>query len=204
MIALPPIRDHQRKIDPDAELMLRVRDGDRDAFETLVEAYYGRVVGIIEHLMGSRQQSEDLAQDVFLRVYRARENYRPESKFSTWLFVIVNNVVRNSRRSLARRREVHVGGYEPYRRLFLETANDSGPTAGPLDESMRGELRATVRDAIDDLNSRQQTAVLLYHFKGLSYAEVAESMDTTLCAAKALLHRARTSLRRQLNTYVNS
>jgi RNA polymerase sigma-70 factor (ECF subfamily) len=205
LIALPTIiaRD-QATADPDVQLMLQVRQGDREAFEQLVARYYDRVLFVVEHLLGNGSQAEDLAQEVFLRVYRARRSYRPESKFSTWLFVIANNVVRNARRTLARRREVQASSCDSPRAVLAERADNDDREVEPAEASVRAELRETVRRAIGDLNSRQRTAVLLYHFKGLSYAEVADAMETSPCAAKALLHRARLSLRGQLQTYVNS
>ena len=90
-------------LDPDVRLMLRVRDDDAAAFEELMLRYQNRLVTVLEHLMGERTQAEDLAQDVFLRVYRSRKTYVAGSKFSTWLFTIANNVASNALRSLARR-----------------------------------------------------------------------------------------------------
>ena len=95
--------------DPDARLMLKVRDDDAAAFEELVLRYQGRLLAVLEHLVGKRDLAEDLAQEVFLRVYRARKRYQPTAKFSTWLFTIANNVASNAKRSLSRRREVVAG-----------------------------------------------------------------------------------------------
>ena len=89
--------------DPDVRLMLEVRDDNAAAFEELMLRYQGRLVTILTHLVGNRDQAEDLAQEVFLRVYRARKRYVPGAKFSTWLFTIANNVASNARRSRARR-----------------------------------------------------------------------------------------------------
>src|SRR5689334_6752376 len=89
--------------DPDVRLMLRVRDDQPGAFEELVELYQHRLVGVMHHLVGNAEEAEDLAQEVFLRVYRARKKYRPRSKFSTWLFTIANNLALNTLR--ARRRK---------------------------------------------------------------------------------------------------
>ena len=99
---------HYELHDPDVRLMLQVRDGDAAAFEELVRRYRDRLLTILEHLVGHREQAEDLAQDVFVRVFKARERYEPEAKFSTWLFTIANNVASNALRSRSRRREVGV------------------------------------------------------------------------------------------------
>ena len=88
--------------------MLAVRDDDALAFEELMERYQDRVLTILTHLVSSRDLAEDLTQDVFLRVYRSRKSYFPGSKFSTWLFTIVNNVAANARRSKSRRREINL------------------------------------------------------------------------------------------------
>src|SRR5207237_9094690 len=85
--------------DPDIRLMLRVRDDEPGAFEELVERYQHRLVGVMHHLVGNAEEAEVLAQEVFLRVYRARKKYRPRAKFSTWLFTIANNLALNSLRS---------------------------------------------------------------------------------------------------------
>ena len=94
--------------DPDVRLMLRVREDDAAAFEELMLRYQNRLVSLMGHLVGHRDMAEDLAQDVFLRVYRSRKRYVPGSKFSTWLFTIANNVAANALRTLSRRKEVNV------------------------------------------------------------------------------------------------
>lgn len=202
MIALkPPHQKRYEQTDPDVRLMLRVRQEDGDAFNALVAGYYERVLAVIQHLMGSSRQAEDLTQEVFLRVYRARSSYQPNSKFSTWLFVIVNNVVRNARRSLARRCEVNIPQeITPWSHPFESRSCGETPDVSLL----RQETRHAIRKAIDGLNSRQRTAMMLYHYKGMSYAEIATQMDTSLLAAKALLHRARVALRDSLDSFVNA
>ena len=94
--------------DPDVRLMLRVRDDDAAAFEELMLRYQNRLVTVLEHLTGDRNTAEDVAQEVFLRVYRSRKRYVPGSKFSTLLFTIANNAASNARRQRARRKERHV------------------------------------------------------------------------------------------------
>ena len=88
--------------DPDVRLMIQVRAGIAGAFETLVERYQNRLVGILFHLVGNRDEAEDLCQEVFLRIYKARKGYRPRAKFSTWLFTIANNASLNHLRSKGR------------------------------------------------------------------------------------------------------
>lgn len=189
--------------DPDVRLMLRVADDDALAFEELMRRHQNRVVGVLTHLVGHRDMAEDLAQDVFLRIYRARKRYVPGAKFTTWLFTITNNVASNALRSLARRKEVNVtpkandqsGGYSLDQAALA--ASGLMPTR-QLDSSEMGEV---VRLAVQALNERQRMAVLLAKFEQLSYAEIGEIMDMTPQAVKSLLSRARANLREILEPY---
>ena len=190
--------------DPDVQRMLRVQDGDEAAFGELVEAYRDRLINIFSHLVGGQDAAEDLAQEVFLRVYRARETYRPTAKFSTWMFRIANNLAHNARRTLSRRKEVVI------------TPDDSGPLGPrpaeqlladqsallPSRQFVTREMREQVRDAIESLNERQRMAVLLHKFEGMSYADIGLAMDLTPQAVKSLLSRARERLKLHLKKYV--
>jgi RNA polymerase sigma-70 factor (ECF subfamily) len=192
--------------DPDVRLMLAVRDDDAEAFEELVIRYQTRLVSLLEHMVGSRDQAEDLAQEVFLRVYRARKSYEPGAKFSTWLFTIANNVASNAIRSRFRRREVRLRtqdsgstGGRPLERL-LQASTGQIP-ARQLDKA---EMRDIVRLALTSLNDRQRLAVLLSKFEGMSYADIAQTMDMSPQAIKSLLSRARVNLRAVLEPYLES
>jgi RNA polymerase sigma-70 factor (ECF subfamily) len=192
-------------VDPDVRLMLRVRAGDAEAFEELVLRYQNRLVSLLAHLTGRRDMAEDLAQDVFLRVYRARQSYVPGSKFSTWLFTIAHNVAANAQRTLARRREVHLAaapgsesGGNP-----LDAAAVAASGLMPARQLDKSELRDIVNVAVAALNDRQREAVLLNKFEHLSYEEIAEVMQLTTSAVKSLLTRARTNLRDILEPYLN-
>ncbi|MEZ6092378.1 MAG: sigma-70 family RNA polymerase sigma factor, partial [Pirellulaceae bacterium] len=94
-----------QQVDPDVRLMIRVREDDAGAFEELVHRYQNRLVQLLEQLAPRRDMAEDLAQDVFLRIYRARKSYEPGAKFSTWLYTSAGNVAKNALRSSHRRRE---------------------------------------------------------------------------------------------------
>lgn len=189
--------------DPDIRLMLRVRDDDSAAFAQLVEQYQHRLVAIMHHLVGNTEEAEDLAQEVFLRVYRARKKYRPRSKFSTWLFTIANNLALNALRSRQRKPSVSL------------PAQDSGPLgprpaeqlvpdrgSGPMQRLQRQELADIVRQALEGLNERQRMAVVLNKFEDMNYAEIAEIMGLTTKAVKSLLSRARENLRVALSGYI--
>jgi RNA polymerase sigma-70 factor (ECF subfamily) len=189
--------------DPDIRLMLRVRDDETGAFEELVGQYQHRLVAVMHHLVGNPEEAEDLAQEVFLRIYRARKRYRPRSKFSTWLFTIANNLALNALRARQRKPVV------PLR------AGDSGPLgprpaeqmvpdqrSGPVQRVQRRELAEVIRQALDGLNERQRMAVVLNKFEDMNYQEIADVMGLTTKAVKSLLSRARMNLRAALVDYI--
>ena len=194
--------------DPDVRLMLEVRDGNAAAFEELMRRFQGRVLSILKHLVGNQELAEDLTQDVFFRVYRARLNYVPGAKFSTWLFTITNNVALNALRSKNRRPEVQFGG-QPHSqsnveesRFQMENAIQASSGMIPTRRMDKMELNEIVKHAIDSLSERQKMATLLHRFEGMSYAEIAETMDLTPQAVKSLLCRARLTLKDLLLPYV--
>ena len=192
--------------DPDVRLMLLVRDDDAAAFEELMLRYQRRVITVLEHLVGQRDLAEDLAQDVFMRVYRSRKTYVPGSKFSTWLFTIVNNVASNARRSLARRKEIQINNpadqsgpqpANPLDRLALESSG-----LMPTRQLDKTEMGSVVRQAVQSLNERQRMAVLLSKFEEMSYNDIAETMGMSVQAIKSLLSRARANLKVALQPYL--
>src|SRR5438093_8363153 len=183
--------------------MLRVRDDDAAAFAELVELYQHRLVTVMHHLIGNKEEAEDLAQEVFLRVYRTRKKYRPRAKFSTWLFTIANNLALNALRSRQRKPVVPLNvrdsgplGPRPAEQL----ARDKG--SGPVQKIQRQEMAALIKKALNDLNERQRMAVMLNKFEDMGYAEIAEVMGLTVKAVKSLLSRARSNLRVALQDYV--
>ena len=190
--------------DPDVRLMLRVRDDDAAAFEELMLRYQHRLVSLLAHMVGQPDLAEDLAQDVFLRVYRARKRYLPGAKFSTWLFTIAGNVAANAQRTRARRHEVHLApspgdtGTMP-----IEAAAVAASGLMPTRQLDKAELRGAVRLAIESLGERQRMAVLLSKFEHFSYAEIGEIMGLSPEAVKSLLSRARCRLREVLEPYIS-
>jgi RNA polymerase sigma-70 factor, ECF subfamily len=190
--------------DPDVRLMLRVGQDDASAFEELMLRYQNRVAALMTHLVGKRDLAEDLTQDIFLRVYRSRKRYVPGSKFSTWLYTIAHNVASNSRRSLARRKEVNLVGQESgeYAGNPLDQAALAASGLMPTRQLDKAELAGVVQVAIAALNERQRMAVLLNKFEHLSYEEIAEVMELTPQAVKSLLSRARANLREVLEPYL--
>jgi RNA polymerase sigma-70 factor (ECF subfamily) len=190
--------------DPDVRLMLEVRDDNAAAFEELMLRYQNRLVTVLDHLVGGRDQAEDLAQEVFLRVYRSRKRYTPGAKFSTWLFTIANNVAANARRTRSRRREVSLsvsdGSSSGGNRLEQLAQAASGLM--PARQLDKAEMREVVHLAIEALNERQRMAVLLSKFENMSYADIAVTMDMSQEAIKSLLSRARLNLKEVLEPYL--
>lgn len=190
--------------DPDVQLMLRVKQGDDAAFQELVEAYQDRVVAIFTNIVGNHDSAEDLAQDVFLRIYRARLTYEPAAKFSTWLFRIANNLALNTKRNKARRKETQFGNADsqPVVARPLERNIKEKSALMPARILDRSELHQVVRDSLEELNERQRMAVLLHKFEEMSYAEIADVFEMSVPAVKSLLSRAREKLREVLEGYI--
>jgi RNA polymerase sigma-70 factor (ECF subfamily) len=196
--------EHQLEArDPDIRLMIQVRTDVVGAFETLVERYQNRLVGILFHLVGNRDEAEDLCQEVFLRIYKARKGYRPRAKFSTWLFTIANNLALNYIRSKGRNPSVPIGPSSNDSKAVVSVAQQlAGREGTPSTEMRQAELSEIVRDALAVLNEDQKLAVLLNKFEEMSYAEIADVMGRSPAAVKSLLARARNQLREQLEPYL--
>jgi len=182
-------------LDPDAALMVNVCRGHESSFETLLARHRTQVVNHLYRLVHNRAIAEELAQDVFLRVYRFRDRYQPEAKFSTWLFRITTNVALNWRRD-TRRETAH---------LRLDAAvHDSRQIQVP-DQTLRADERLLaahhakeIRDAIQSLPAKQLAAVLMHKYEGMDYAAIAQVLDCSIPALKSLLFRAYETLRRRL------
>ncbi len=189
--------------DPEVALMLRVQNDEPGAFAELVDHYWPKVFGRLIRLLSNRQDAEDLAQEVFLRLYRARKSYQPRARFNTWLYHIVHNVARNALRSRRRKPLVRLGNLNESDEHQL-TPRPSLPdhSESPSLPLERSELARVVRDAVSDLGERQRTALELHQFEDHTYAEVAETLDMTPKAAKSLLYRARNQLREHLAKFM--
>jgi RNA polymerase sigma-70 factor (ECF subfamily) len=189
--------------DPDIRLMLLVRDDDSVAFGELVGRFQHRLVAVMHHLVGSPDEAEDLAQEVFLRVYRTRKKYTPKAKFSTWLFTIANNLALNALRDRKRRPvlplDIHESG--PLGPRSTETSAP-GRDVPPAHNLQQKELADVIRRALDDLNERQRVAIVLNKFEDMNYADIADVMGLTTKAVKSLLSRARAKLREALQGYI--
>jgi RNA polymerase sigma-70 factor (ECF subfamily) len=185
--------------DADAELMLRVKNGDTDAFRELVERHQRAVINTIYRAIGDRWEAEDLAQRVFVQVFRSAKRYKPTAKFTTWLHTIVHNTVRNEYRRRSRR------AAESLDAMQNPTASDppsveiaDARAQNPAREVAERELQQKIRAAIQQLPDAQRTAVILCRFEGCSYEEIAKILGGSASAVKSLLHRARETLKNEL------
>jgi RNA polymerase sigma-70 factor (ECF subfamily) len=183
----------------DAALMARVRDGDTDAFRELIERHQRAVINTIHRAIGDAWEAEDLAQRVFLQVYRSAKRYKPTAKFTTWLFTITRNMILNEHRRRVRHaaesldalqdsRDAEGGGWQ---------AADM-TTRDPSQAVVEREWQDKIAEAIRQLPEAQQTAVILCRYEGLSYEEIAEVLGCSVSATKSLLHRARLTLKEKL------
>lgn len=176
--------------DDDAQLMLAFQAGDDDAFERLFERWAGRLLHFLERMVKEPAVAEELVQETFLRVFRARRRYRAEARFSTWLYTIAGNAARNELR-------------RPFRRSPHESTDEeheAGPPTlaapGPPDDDVvhARRLGDGIVDALGRLPDRQRAALWLCAVEGLSYAEIGEALGATEKSVKALVHRGRVGL----------
>jgi RNA polymerase sigma-70 factor (ECF subfamily) len=176
--------------DDDVRLMLALRDGDERAFDALFERWAGRVLRFVERMVREPGAAEDLVQETFLRVWRARERYVPEARFSTWLFTIAGNAARNELR-----RPFRGAAHDP---LDPDDAKPELATDGPASDELVDARRTSLglEAALAALPERQREALWLCAVEGLSYAEVALALETSEGSVKALIHRARVTLAR--------
>jgi RNA polymerase sigma-70 factor, ECF subfamily len=185
----------------DVQLMLDVKAGDEQSFELLLQRYRTPLVNFLYRMVRSREQAEDLAQEVFIRVYRAREEYVPSAKFTTWLFRIATNLALNSLRDHRYQKmemsidapltaDVEGGDGRPF-----EVADKRATVEQDLVEQERKKM---IRRAIEKLPEKQRAAVLLHKYQELDYAEIAKILSCSESALKSLLFRAYEVLRVEL------
>ena len=185
----------------DVQLMLDVKAGDQQSFELLLQRYRAPLVNFLYRMVRSREQAEDLAQEVFIRVYRAREEYVPSAKFTTWLFRIATNLALNSLRDHRHQKleismdapvtaDAEHGDEKPF-----EVADKHPTIEQKLVEEDRKKM---IRHAIEKLPEKQRAAVLLHKYQELDYSEIAKILSVSESALKSLLFRAYESLRIEL------
>lgn len=186
----------------DADVMLRAKAGDESAFDYLVQKYRRPMVNFMYRMAHNAAVAEDLAQEVFLRVYRSRESYEASAKFTTWLYRIATNLAVNHARDTRHER--------PEKMVSLdEPDEDSGRTLDVADGSLtaeemlvRRERLAAIRQRVRGLPERQRIAVVMHKYQQMDYREIAEVLKLSESATKSLLFRAYETLREQLKEFV--
>ena len=177
----------------DSQMVDRVRRGDPRAFEELVVAHQHRVFGVALRMLRNRAEAEEVAQEVFLRVHRALDDFRGEAKLSTWLYAIASRLCLNrlaaSERRLAREGEETLGR--------LASGDDD-----PADTLERSELETALQRAIAELPDDRRLVVVLRDLEGLSYEEIAAALDLPLNTVRSRLHRARMDLKEKLERFL--
>ena len=182
-------------LDYDAELMLRVKDGDGASFGLLLEKHRSSVIHFLYRMVQDQPVAEELAQEVFLRVYRSRSSYEPTAKFTTWLFRIATHLALNALRD-GRNERVHerLDGGSP--ELPVRQVSDGRPT---VEQSMVYQARLDeVRRAIKMLPDKQRAAVLMHKYQEMEYSQIAKALKCSESAVKSLLFRAYETLRARL------
>ena len=191
--------------DPDAELMLRVKRGDMEAFTALVEKYKQPVINLIARTIHDETEAEDVAQNVFLQVHKSAARYEVSAKFTTWLFTIARNLCLNE----IRRRVRHPGDSldaaprhadeDQPARQFEDTKNFTPDIA-----AAHAELEQKIEEALAALPENQRTAILLYQRQEMSYEEIAAVLGCTLASVKSLIFRGREALKERLKPYLRT
>jgi RNA polymerase sigma factor (sigma-70 family) len=182
----------------DVRLMKLVSHGDTSAFETLVERHQSLVAGTVARMLGSNSDVEDIAQQVFIRVWKSARRYVPRAKFTTWLLKITRNLVFNELRRSKRHAHVPLQTDPGAEEFPLKDEKNPAPDASLL----QTELQLAIEDAITQLPESQRIALILRRYEQLSYEEISEVLDLSVPAVKSVLFRARTELRARLSRYL--
>jgi RNA polymerase sigma-70 factor (ECF subfamily) len=182
----------------DVQLMQLVSAGEAAAFEKLVERHQRLVGGTVARMLGSNSEVEDIAQQVFVRVWKSAKRYVPRAKFTTWLLKITRNLVFNELRRRSRRAQVSLQSESEDEERPMRDDRALAPDASLL----KRELQGAIEIAIAELPETQRMAVVLRRYDELSYEEIAEVLEQSVPAVKSLLFRARTELRTRLSRYL--
>ena len=188
--------------DLDAQLMLRVREGDDESFRVLLDKHRNPLVHFLQRMVQDAGASEELAQEVFLRIYRARASYEPSAKFTTWMFRIASHLALNwmrderHERAAVRLDGVRDGAKERDDNLPARQLKDKHPT---VENSLVYETRLQeIRDSIAALPAKQRAAVLMHKYEEMEYSQIAQALECSESAVKSLLFRAYETLRARL------
>ncbi len=183
----------------DIALMAKIAIGDEAAFARLIEKHQNTVVGTVTKMTNFSPDAEDLAQQVFLRIWKSAHRYQPTAKFTTYLFTIVKNLVFNHTKKNSRRKEQSLDEQEE--EWHQQAAVDN--SARPDQALAQAELQRTVENAISQLPEKQKLAVILRRQEKMPYEEMANILEISVPAVKSTLFRARSTLRKLLHPYLD-
>ena len=192
------------ELDPDAALMLRVKQGDSGAFAQLVDKYKRPVINLLHRTLRDATEAEDVAQNVFVQVYKSAHRYRASAKFSTWLFTIARNLGLNEIRRRSRHPTDSIDAPHPLQQDQPVQQFEDKRTFSPPDSLLHGELEEKIEQALAELPENQRYAILLCRQDELSYEEIAQVMGCSLSATKSLIHRGRETLKQKLKPYLRT
>jgi RNA polymerase sigma-70 factor (ECF subfamily) len=184
--------------EPEAKIMFEVAEGDLSAFRKIVELYQKPLINFIARFISDKTEAEDIAQEVFLRVFKAAGDYKPKSKFKTWLFTIATNVCLNEIRDNKSKPQL-MDIFELNEAGFLAIA----PEAYCPEKALKNrELGEVIQKAIKNLPEKQRIALLLQKYNGFSYSEISQIMGCSVSAVESLIQRARQNLKKMLSPYL--
>jgi RNA polymerase sigma-70 factor (ECF subfamily) len=187
----------------DADVMLRVKAGDESAFTYLIQKYRRPLVGFMYRLCHNPATAEELAQEVFLRVYRSRSTYEPSAKFSTWLYRIATNLAVNHARDTRHERPENTMRLDEPDQETGTTPDLADPSLSAEDQLLKRERLAAIREKVNALPERQRIAVMMHKYQQMDYRQIAAVMKLSESATKSLLFRAYETLREQLKEFVS-
>jgi RNA polymerase sigma-70 factor, ECF subfamily len=186
----------------DAEVMLLVKTGDESAFTYLVQKYRRQMVGFMYRTCRNPATAEELAQEVFLRVYRSRESYEVSAKFNTWLYRIATNLAVNHARDTRHERPENTMRLDEPDQETGSTPDLADASLTAEEQMLRRERMAVIRQKVQELPERQRMAVVMHKYQQMDYREIADVMNLSESATKSLLFRAYETLREQLKEFV--
>jgi RNA polymerase sigma-70 factor, ECF subfamily len=192
------------ELDPDAVLMLRVKQGDMDAFAELVDRYKQPVMNLAFRMLRDSTEAEDLAQNVFVQVYKSAHRYQVSSKFSTWLFTIARNLSLNEIRRRSRHPADSMDATHTEDEDQLPQQFEDKTTVSPPESLLHGELQQKIEQALGELPENQRLAILLCRQEDLSYEDIAQTLNCSVSATKSLIHRGRETLKQKLKRYLRT
>ena len=188
----------------DLAWMARMKNGDTHALRELIEAHQQRIIGTVAKMLGDESDAEDVAQQVFIRVWKSAGRYEPTAKFTTWLYKITRNLVfnelRRRKRHTAQSPDRPLGPADDDRPMQAADTSVKSPDTALLDD----EMQAAIQSAIDSLPETQRMAIILRRYDDVSYEEIGEILELSVPAVKSVIFRARTDLREKLRQYLEA